>query len=209
MKIDELFDRWRNSTPEYQDNFCCDGIIHPEKWNLVSPKVLIVLKESNNYNGDLRSLIRDDWQGARSTLWNNVGRWVYGIQQTTKTGIPLLSEAEENLDQALLSTAILNLKKKPGGSSSDNAEIMDYAVRDSQFIKNEIKIINPDVIICGNTFNAFMKAIAPAETTRSANNYSSIWGSRIILNYWHPSARYPKVMMYYTLLSIYQMELNR
>lgn len=44
--------------------------------------------------------------------------------------------------------AFLNLKKVGGGAKANKDEISEYAIRDKKFIKEQILLYNPDVIIC-------------------------------------------------------------
>ena len=203
----ELFNRWRNSKKEYIGNFSEDGIIDEKQWNNSSKKVLVVLKETNDYSNDLRALIRDHWKGTKNYLWQNVGRWAYGIQKTTKTFIPGRSDADAHRNEALLSSAVINLKKTKGGSNSDMNEVRKYAIEDANFIREEIDLINPEVIICGYTFG-IVKEILEINSP-SLNNEHRIFSfnNRKFINYWHPAAYYPADMSYYALLALYQQSL--
>ena len=201
----ELFNRWRNSKEEYTSNFSEDGIIDEKKWNISSKKkVLVVLKETNNYSKDLRALIRDDWKGAKNYLWKNVGRWVYGIQNTTKAFIPDRSDADVYRNEALLSSAVINLKKTKGRSNSDMNEVRKYAIEDANFIREEFNLINPEVIICGYTFGIVKEILGINSSSLNNEHRIFIFNNRKFINYWHPAAHYPADMSYYTLSALYQ-----
>ena len=206
-RFDELFNSWRNSKEEYSSNFSEDGIIDEKKWNIASKKVLVILKETNNYAKDLRALIRDDWQKAKNYLWQNVGRWVYGIQNTTKTFIPGRSEADAHRNEALLSSAVINLKKTKGRSNADMNEIRKYALEDADFIREEIDLIGPEVIICGYTFEIVKEILQFNSPSLDTEYRIFIFNDRRFINYWHPAAYYPADMSYYTLSALYQKSL--
>lgn len=203
-KFQDLFTRWRQSRPEYEHDFVKDGIIDEARWRSANSKVLIVLKETNNFIGDLRSLIRDDWKGPAYSIWHNVARWVYGIQHVTKTSFPDREEAEGNMTEALLSCAALNLKKKSGKSTSDMDEIRSFALADKEFIIEEINFIDPDVIVCGNTFSILQEVLSTQSKPVSNDGYIHKIDGKVFVDFWHPAAQYPSDMMYYFLLCLLQ-----
>jgi hypothetical protein len=69
--------------------------------------------------------------------------------------IPFWEEAENWLIKA----AIMNIKKTPGKEKSIYEEIKDVAHKDKLNIICEILIINPDIIICGGTWDYFFEDI--------------------------------------------------
>ena len=197
----DLFNRWRNSKEEYKTNFAEDGIIDELKWTNSPKKILIILKETNNFKDDLRTLIR---KGYRSYLWHNLGRWIYGIQNTTRNFIPSRSDADKHRDEALLSSAIINLKKSSGNSGSDMEEIKKYALEDANFIREEFDLIDPEIIICGYTFGIVKEIFENKFPSVDYENRIMTFDNKMFFNYWHPAAHYPADMSYYTLCALFQ-----
>ncbi len=73
---DDLFESWRKRRPE----LVRDGIIDEASFQPHRPRILFVLKEPNDPGGggwDLRDFVRD---GGRSQTWDNIARWVAGIE---------------------------------------------------------------------------------------------------------------------------------
>lgn len=206
-----LFNEWRKARPEYGEDFVDDGIIDEDLYHASNKRVLIVLKETNGCPKDLRSCIREYWQGPKYTVWHNISRWIYGIQHTTKNSIPGRTEAERYKTEALLSSAVMNVKKKAGGAYSDMDEVKDYAIMDAEFIYREIELINPEVIIFGNTFPILREvySLNSLKLLEAADldGYVYLWNNRICIDFGHPAAQYPTDMMYYTLCSLYQQTL--
>lgn len=204
----DLFNRWRNSKEEYKTNFAEDGIIDELKWMNSPKKVLIILKETNKIKQDLRSLIRDHWKGSKGYLLQNVGRWVHGIQKTTKDSFPGRLEAHEQRNEALLSSAIINLKKSSGKSGSDMKQLRKYALEDANFIKEEFDLISPDIIICGYTFRILIEVLGINPLSFDKGDRVYTLDNKIFINYWHPAAHYPADMSYYTLCALFQKKLQ-
>ena len=202
-KLNELFQRWRQSYRESAKAFAEDGIINEVAWASASPKVLFLLKETNDYPGDLRKLIPEQWKGS----WPNVGRWAYGIQKVASGEFPSFSKASrpENYKSAGESSAIMNLKKLTGKDQSKMEEIRGFAQQDKDFIKEEIDITQPDVVVCGATFGIAKEIISGLDCKpidpdgKCFKLRETVW-----IDYCHPIARFRHDMMYYTLIALYQ-----
>lgn len=207
-ELNRLFEQWKASNKEYKNNFAEDGIIEEARWENSKRKILFLLKETNELTSDLRNYIKANGPKG-SNLLHNVGRWAYGLQRTNKLYFPYCLEADnlENKLNALLSSAIINLKKSAGEGSADMEEIKTCALRDKEFIRKEIGIIDPELIICGYTFyldvfeeifSEFNKnPLDPDRFLYKLKNY-------LIIDFWHPAGRSSKHMLYYTLCSAFQ-----
>ena len=71
---------------------------------------------------------------------------------------------------------------------------------DKERKKKEIELINPDIIICGKTFY-FLEQILD-DIKKYDNSLIAKWKNILIIDYYHPAARYPNKVNYYSLLSI-------
>lgn len=156
--------------------FTADGIIDSNAYTNASPKVLVVLKEPNvsdnkadNFfddigdhrvwynefvNGEYDSVsgkvmlekkVADNSTGQKELI----GRMTYLLDQYLENknddGIcPTVKQIQE----ALKKTAVINLNKRGGDKELRNKEYFkNYCKKYSQFIKREIELINPDVVI--------------------------------------------------------------
>ncbi len=199
-QLDSLFEKWRK---KYNNNFSKDGIIKEEKWNEAVRKILFILKETNDYPDDLRKYVDEK-------PWKVLGYWSYGLQNVSKDIIPDFSEAWKNCEDYCRMIGILNLKKSPGGASADPQKIQDIAEDDKENIIEEIKIISPEIIVCGGTFD-ICKAIFHdvkefGDRIYRFNKISeSVW-----IDHVHPSQRNIRGdMMYYSLMVYYQKYLQK
>jgi len=68
-----IFDNWSNLIVK-------DGVVDENCFFSTKTKILVIMKETNDYvnrEQDLRIFLK---QGARGATWNNIVRWVYGLQ---------------------------------------------------------------------------------------------------------------------------------
>jgi hypothetical protein len=179
--------------------FIKDGIIDPRRWKLASPKVLLLLKEARHEGTakwDYRSYLRK-WNDKNSTL-RNAAYWCYAIHRLFRGDLPSLpSKSDEyvNAIEALRSSAIVNLKKSGGRRTSSIKDIAQHAERDKRFIQHQLKLIKPEVVVCGYTWRYI-------EEWRSFDRASAgVYrdGARIFVDFWHPSFRGSDEMKYYAL----------
>jgi hypothetical protein len=204
-KLNELFQRWRQSNEKYTDNFSEDGIVEEGTWLKTSPKVLFLLKETYDYRDNLIELITkyNYWKKP----WTNVGCWAYGLIESEQDHFPpfkVASESEKSFS-AFKSSAIMNLKKSTGGNRADVEKIIETVQNDKNFIKEELDIIQPGIVVCGATFEIAKKIISELNSKPIDDDGKCYKiGETLWIDYCHPSAYYRHDMMYYTLIALYQ-----
>ncbi|KAF3984322.1 MAG: hypothetical protein HFP81_02695 [Methylococcales symbiont of Hymedesmia sp. n. MRB-2018] len=111
-KMEELFEKWEQEIAS--DHFVKDGIISNKHWEVSSKKILFILKETNNYKGNIAKLIEISVR-KKTRLWarptfHNVGRWAYGLLHYNGEK-PSYKLAHKNRKDSLLSCSFINLKK--------------------------------------------------------------------------------------------------
>lgn len=238
-KSAELFERWKKKEPfegldckiDHGNNvFVRDGIVDPEQWFSQDVRPLFLLKEA--YNGDedwdLREHIMRDEPMKGHTAWRKITQWAYGIMGTSVDHIPFFDDMIEATvsDKGKLSfgndhlkkIAVVNIKKSNGQPTSNNEEVGIYAWRDKEELAEQIELIDPTVIICGNTSDSL-------DTIMGAMRFESYPNCRregydlfydlelnnhrvIVIDYWHPSNHFPNIMNYYGLVGTYQHALK-
>ena len=89
--------------------------------------------------------------------------------------------------------SVINLKKTPGKAKSNNSEIDKFAKEDREYIKNQVEIYNPDLIICGGTGDMFIKNILDldSESWTYVSKYLRylIYNDKLIVDTYHPACR--------------------
>lgn len=101
--------------------------------------------------------------------------------------------------------SVINLKKTPGKTTSNDSEIDKFAKDDREFIKNQVEIYRPDLIICGGTGDIFIKNILNLDTSSwtYVSDYLSylIYNDTIIVNTYHPACRKSKKDLFENIVS--------
>lgn len=144
-KESELFKRWR-SERGYK-YFISDGIFDEVEWNKQGIKILFVLKEANWENGnvDLCEYLLSETGSTYWKTWNNIARWIKAI---LISGEYPRSVSKSDKSFWLRKVAAMNLKKVGGDSVAEDETIYSYALSDKQYLKEQICLYNPDIIIC-------------------------------------------------------------
>jgi len=187
-------------------SFIKDGIIDEKKWIASPLRILFILKEAYDKDGDgydLRHTIREEWRGPKHKMWRLAGSLASALTQISCGFNPYFEDdntAEVAAKEALLSSAIVNLKKSNGKSSSRLDDVKHFAEIDADEISKQITIINPKVIICGNTWSIVEEFIIK-DATRI---HEMVWKteSKIIFDIWHPANRYPNQLNYWALVGV-------
>lgn len=204
MNSQELTEKLEENLKKFQrngNNIIPDGIVDIEQYLNSDIKVLWVLKEANSSEDDwdmreaLASYLKTE-KGLRYGWANTFTPIVY-----TTNGI----FSEENWDNmgdftkdsdiidCLQKVAYINVKKIPGGSVADGNVIQNFYNENKEVLHEQIKLINPDVIIFGNTMNFFdenffAETFGPFEENKT-NNHLHIYrnNKHLLLHAHHPN----------------------
>lgn len=145
-------------------NYNCyieDGVFDEREWNNQNIKILYVLKEANCWQRDsdgtchcathhkktlnLCNYLLSEKSPTYWKTWNNVVRWTQAIRFGGKYQ---RSITKSDKSKYLKTIAALNIKKVAGGSQSDSNKILLYGKNDADYIKQQIDLYKPDIIIC-------------------------------------------------------------
>ena len=211
----ELFEEWREKLNHKDQPFIDDGIVNPKEWFSLDskfPKILFVLKEA--YNGSYSLTDELSKKGPWSPMWNRVAEWSYGLlnyDSTTNTFPDFKDLSHEEANYYLNRIAVMNLRKSNGSRNSGDRQFVKYAKADNELLNRQFNLINPDIVVYGYTFDA-AKGIHNLSSTKKENP-SSHWYyidqyNRVHIDYFHPANRYPALLQYYGLMSIYQKSLG-
>lgn len=200
----KLFEKWSAN----RKGFVEDGVVDEESYLNSSLQIMFVLKEVNDPGGgdwDLREFIR---KGGISQTWNNITRWIYGIQNIGKSidwkEIQEISEKQRK--KYLKSICAINLKKSPGGHTTDNNALFQVANEDKIFLNEQFSIYNPDLVICCGSVvsRLFHKLVELSEKPDWKMTKRGIWyheyqTNKYVIVYSHPEARVANCLLYYGL----------
>lgn len=206
-----------------KNRFICDGIIDADSWKEPKRKILFVLKEAyhkevchdNRSEFNLSASLKED--GPWGAVWKRCAEWISGIYRADCSN-PLPPYKDLNWDEAnlyLRRCAVLNLKKSDGNTSSCMDEIAAYACHDRLEIAQQIKIINPDIVICGSVFYLLNKCVYDGNLL-GEGAFSGQWNDNwyywttaltgkptLVIDFYHPANRFPAVLNYYALMGVY------
>lgn len=193
----KLFDKWQKERPEYANEtgskrFSDDGIQNFDSWMSSKPKILFLLKENPAPEGNWEpcwEINRD----ANSLSWNII-RWrqllidLYNEPSKEPTFI------RQELPESVNDIAIIEVKKvNEGKGSSSYNDIRNYARKDRDFIKEQIVLINPDIIFCCNTGDFYSDDIYGDEPWEELIKDSKCvcykHDNRLVIDFFHPSTR--------------------
>jgi len=150
---DELFADWFKRDPDVLR----DGMFNADKYRAANPRILYVLKEP--WMVDIptdRNLLKTVENGDVAPTWTNITRWTIALQKFTAGEFPVWREDLETItdhdrQKALQNIAIMDLKKTPGGTTSDMVEVAEWAIKNNERLCRQLSIYNPDIIICGGS----------------------------------------------------------
>lgn len=205
---EELLKEWAASARHYAKCFIRDGIIDPGRWSQAPRKVLFILREAygdptDTEGWDLRTVIRE-WDGPKYKIWWTVSYWAYALHRASLHSVPPFpvdATAFKAARQALLSCAAINIKKSGGKSSSDLDDLASYANSDGIFIRRQVDLIAPQIVVCGNVWSLIQRFWPDARQV-----YDAVWeaGGRTIIDFWHPANQFPNQLNYYALAALLQ-----
>lgn len=141
-----LFQEWKRE--KGYDRFIQDGVFDEDTWMAQEPKITFVLKDADWPNGDgslcWNLIWKPDPQNWKT--WNNVARWTKALLEGGE--YPGYISRETRIAY-LKMVSFLNLKKTGGGSENDAGALWKAASEDAAFIRRQLLLYRPDIIICG------------------------------------------------------------
>ncbi len=211
-EMESLFQEWETAHKRKgYERFIRDGIVSPEDWyGQPTPKICYLLKEaySKDTGYDLAKKLKNDipWQ-----MWKKVAVWTEAIFQAFGDGNEYDQERiQANIRQNTNRIAVINVKKSNGQSESDYKELEDCAIEDRDFLRRELDIVNPNIILCGYTSHC-LRAILGNDwkNNKTAMTLFGEWNGKLVIDYYHPASQYPNSVNYYALMSICRLAIEK
>ena len=213
MNLDELFVEWEEN--EIFDFFVKDGIVCEDVYDSQKTKILFVLRDAHIVERqkppyDLRDGLLNPIAEGRT--WNNVARWTRALLDDSIEFEEVENINAEELKKQLIRVAALNLKKEAGGPSAQHIE--KFAKDHSKWIKREIEICNPDIIVAGGTFDDLFskvyKQAVPKEIIKGnfkgreyRKGYVMVSGKEIpVIDQYHPQYTGKNRRLFYDMIEM-------
>jgi len=156
---------------------------------------------------DLRKKFRDDWGGPKYKVWWTVGRWAHAaFRISNKQTAPFPLDVGE-IQCAFLSTAIVNIKKSGGTSSTKFDNLRSYFNEDRALIRRQLDLINPEIVVCGNLGRTILESLWPG-LTAVQGRVSELDGLSII-DFAHPANRRSNAQNYSEMCDLLEVAIRR
>lgn len=206
--INQQLEKFKNAIHPHK--FVYDGIVNIDEYLKAPIKILWILKEPNSpdnslidYREDIKTLrkgnnIWPDW----GPTFNPISYSVYGIlNNKLMKDIPCINGNAQEILKEMNSIAFINVKKFAGGSSTQNKVIDEFYQSYKELLHEQIKLINPDVLIFGKTFDFFDKSFflsfgmeEKIKKEKSISVYK--YGAKLFISTYHPNQRTVKQETY-------------
>jgi len=143
-----------------------DGFLYREKgneeelWTNAPKRVLFLNKDANDNPGqDIREWIfRQHETDITVRIYKNMALWLYGLLKVDENGIAPDFDTISTRDYSTFidktPIAYVNCKKESGTSSIGNHSLAIHLEGYKDFIKEQIQLLDPDIIVCGGGSSA-------------------------------------------------------
>ncbi len=206
-KMKDLFKEWKEREPHsINNNFIEDGIIDPERWSKSKIKVLFILREAYQEEGEtggfnlVENLRKEEDKKKGKSTWRNLAKWAALLSENItwdeKKDLP---KDWSKYQEAFLSTALINVKKSGGNKTTVIEEIIKIAKDEKDLLNRQIEIINPDIICCCGVFGS-VKILWPDIEQIGHRLYKT--DKYKIIDFWHPATRWSQDLFYFGLKGI-------
>ena len=196
-KLNRLFDDWKRQRPQEAQLMCLDGIVFEQRYEKMKPKILFIAKEPNDPKGKTFDF-REWWcqDGPQYAFSWRLCEWAYGIWN----GFPPLAQFKKaKAHDIIRSIAFMNLKKVGGGNQANPDVILNITKRDCTFLRRQIAIIEPDVIVgsVGRDPRIWDVLFPDIQFQDSGFDINVAREGHIrVIDFYHPSYLVPRAMSY-------------
>lgn len=181
-----------------------DGIVDEAEYLTAKYKIAYILKEVNGGESwDLREFL---YNGGRSQTWDNIARWTEAILNLEKDRYWAYWEQhnEERRKIYLKKICVVNLKKTSGGHTSDKHAILEAAKANQNFLRDQMALYSPDIIICCGTERAFYDCFYKESDAVWEMTSRGIWfidnGKKVLISFAHPESRTKDCFLHFALV---------
>ena len=212
-QLNSLFEKWESSNKDYTGRFIRDGIIDESIFEAPGNKKLLIIAKEPNYQDDGSWDFRDWWKTKLQFSFSiRLAEWAYGIENN----FPIYSKIQDNQDEqlkAIHKMAFMNIKKIGGNGTSDQDKLMDFAIRDHGFIRKQIEIIEPEIIVLCLSWGKLEDSLFPEIKTEWKDCGYDIFVASYkgvkYISFYHPSARNAPAAAYSLLQNVVRSEVFR
>ncbi|MBQ0143020.1 MAG: hypothetical protein KBT06_09540 [Prevotellaceae bacterium] len=165
-----------------------------DRWDEDIRNWLVWSDEKNPHRGeDIRTL--KSIKKGNKNIFRPLGRLLMGVHAILENDSYIaFEELSDEVVADYISNnpmAIFESKKQPGGAILDRKVLKEYLVRDRDFIKREIELLDPNVIICCDKCGIIYAEIVSILGGECHNpNITKVCNHTYVINSYHPSYSY-------------------
>lgn len=160
-----------------------------KRWDEDIRDWLIWSDEKNPHRGEDNRNLKSIKKGNKN-IFRPLGRWLMGVHAILeKDSFMALEDLSDEAVTNHISNnpmAIIECKKQPGGAKLDRKVLKQYFDRDRDFIKREIELLNPDVIICCSGM-IYTEIVSMLGGDCHNQSITKICNHTYVINSYHPS----------------------
>ena len=167
-------------------------------WDSAPKRVMFLNKDvPNEKNEDLRARIfRQNPTIISSFIYKNISLWLYGLLNVSKDAIPPDFDV---INDSLILTAFIdktpiayvNCKKESGYSTITNKELNNHIEQYDKYLTDQIRILDPDIIVCGGGSSSIKNFIARMVYPKIEEINSWMFydkeNNKLVIDSFHPS----------------------
>jgi hypothetical protein len=209
-RLDDLFHRWFAESGSPRSRFHDDGIMNEEAYATAYPKLLFVAREPNRTGAQMLDVHTGRASKVHLESVVKIYEWAYGIGN----GFPCYEDiprGEEDMLAVIATLAFMHLRKTAEGGIVRPEEFEAQAVRDKQFIVEQIEIIAPDIVIGGiGDFGLWGKILGievDARTTYGIRVFR--YKTMKVIDFFHPAYHIIGAALYSLLQNVFTSKVFR
>ena len=171
-----------------KNEFTYDGPSNWDIWETEKLKILFLVKEARlGYHPCVKE------QPTTSRFSRSIARWKIAIKKSIINNEKILLPKNYELPKYNDDVAIVEVKKlNEEKSFSNNGQICHYANQDKDFLKRQIDLLSPNVIVCCSTFqsyNIIYQNIYTVKKKLHSVDKCNSWllDNRLVIDFFHPS----------------------
>ena len=189
--LQKLYNKYKDLEND-KNEFTWDGPSNWEKWENQLPKILFLLKEAR---AEFQPCVPN--QIIENKTGRNMARWRFAIQKLYERPNVVIQYPinTEEIENSFDNITIVEIKKiNEGRGKSDTKEIINYARKDKDLLKEQIDALNPQIIICCGSGTSDAYDLIYDETYQINEELIQIgnkkcWNlnNRLVIDFYHPS----------------------
>lgn len=214
-KLDILFEKWKiESGKNGHTGFCADGLMfrggkgkddnyvwrepgdENNLWLNAPKRILFLLKDTNGNPNDDNREFYPGGNGKIDLANRNIAYWFYGLLNFNEEkdapdfdSLDFKNDVYPTFDS--MPYAFVNCKKESGGSTISDGVLREHIELYTKYIKEEIEILDPDIIVCGGGSSIIKNFVIKKIYTDvdPINNwiYYDKKNNKVIIDSYHPS----------------------